>query len=71
MAIGLDKQDRDRNVLTLRLLALTCSQENRELECAITESPLSTGQSFVAGWKMNGVYGQNGGGDMGQRRALG
>lgn len=71
MAIGLDKQDRDRNVLTLRLLALTCSQENRELESAITESPLSTGQSFVAGWKMNGVYGQNGGWDMGQRRALG
>ena len=71
MAIGLDKQDRDRNVLTLRMLVLTCLQENRELESAITESPLSMGQSFVDGLKMNGVYGQNGGGDMGRRRALG
>lgn len=37
----------------------------------IIESPLSMGQSFVAGWKMNGEYGHDGGGDTAQRRALG
>lgn len=37
----------------------------------IIESPRSMGQSFVAGWKMNGEYGHDGGGDTAQRRALG
>lgn len=33
----------------------------------IIESPLSPGQSFVAGWKMNGEYGQDEGGNTAQK----